>query len=81
MDIFILAKADYQNYGLGTQKVYVFRDKRSATEVMRKQYLDACKEYGISDPYKQGHGYEFSETYAYLEQYVYWDIFRKRIPE
>ena len=77
MYIYVLAKADYQNYGRGTKAVEVFLDKESAVEEMRKEYL---KEWAALDLNFLSHkSFECTEDYAYIEQCYYWDIFKKII--
>lgn len=82
--IYILVFNDLRNNGYNCKDVKVYTDKVSATEEMRKQYLDKFYEYNIrsADPYEQNTmDYQFTDGYAYLFGEYYWDIFEREIPE
>lgn len=78
--IFILTIVDLDNVGYQTKDVELFSNKETATERMRKLYLEDCKHWGIKDPYDKDtlfHG--FSDDYAYIFGESYYDIFEKEI--
>lgn len=82
--IYILVFNDLRNCGYNCKDVKVYTDKASATEEMRKQYLEKFKELHNTDedPYVQHTmDYQFTDGYAYLFGEYYWDIFEKEIPE
>lgn len=84
MKIYILTIIDLRDVGYNCKDVKVYTDKASATEEMRKQYLEKFKELrdADEDPYAPDTmDYQFEPSYAYLFGEYYWDIFEKEIPE
>lgn len=82
--IYILVFNDLRNNGYNCKDIKVYTDKVSATEEMRKQYLEKFKELhdANEDPYAPDTmDYQFTDDYAYLFGEYYWDIFEREIPE
>ena len=81
---FILVEVDVQGYGFNAKSVQMFTDIEKAKEKMREMYLKAFKQYygDDEDPYAEdNYGYQFGDTYCYVNGYYYLDIFNTDINE
>lgn len=78
-----MVEVDSQNFGFNAKSAQMFTDFEQAKEKMREMYLKMFKcYYGDKDPYATGtYDYEFGDTYAYISNYYYLDIFNTDINE
>jgi len=80
-----MTRLDLNNYGYNPKSVEVSTDLNHINEVMKAEYLEKAKEYGVSeedalDDYFSQRPMSvdcqfYEDNYAYISSDYYWDIF------